>query len=96
MKHIGSVDKLLKRMRLLEIDHEPDGWPAVQMKDISKLCNLVENAVPSIDLLQARFERGQKLAMQDGKWHLFDKEGEGVTSGKTLRDILLNLIWMDF
>src|SRR5690554_207214 len=31
-------------MRSLEQDHEPDGWPAVQMRDLSALCDLVEAA----------------------------------------------------
>ena len=32
---------LLGRMRLLEQDHGPDGWPAVQMRDITALCDAV-------------------------------------------------------
>lgn len=35
---------LLGRMRALEADHARDGWPAVQMKDISALCQMVEGA----------------------------------------------------
>ena len=34
-----NLAKLLKRMRLLEVDHAPDGWPAVQMRDITALCD---------------------------------------------------------
>lgn len=30
-----------------------------------------------------------------GEWCLFDKEGNGVIGGETLRDILSGLIWMD-
>lgn len=33
------TNDLIERMRLLEVDHEPDGWPAVQMRDISALCD---------------------------------------------------------
>lgn len=33
---------IVSRMRLLEADHKPDGWPAVQMRDISALCNMIE------------------------------------------------------
>lgn len=44
---IGSVSAvsstaLLGRMRLLEKDHESDGWPAVRMCDISTLCDEIE------------------------------------------------------
>ena len=28
---------LLDRMALLEVDHEPDGWPAVQLQDITAM-----------------------------------------------------------
>lgn len=38
----GSLDALVGALRLLEFDHEPDGWPAVQMKDISELLDLVD------------------------------------------------------
>lgn len=36
------MSDLIERMRSLEQDHEPDGWPAVQMRDISALCDVVE------------------------------------------------------
>ena len=33
---------LIDRMRALQADHEPDGWPAVQMRDITALVGMVE------------------------------------------------------
>lgn len=33
---------IVSKMRLLEADHKPDGWPAVQMREISALCNMIE------------------------------------------------------
>jgi len=33
---------LIKRMEMLAADHEPDGWPAVQMKDIAALCEEIK------------------------------------------------------
>ena len=41
--------KLVKRMRSLEADHEPDGWPAVRMRDITALCD-------AVDTLQQRYD----------------------------------------
>ena len=35
-------EQLIKRMRLLEQDHKPDGYPAVQMRDISALLDMLE------------------------------------------------------
>ena len=37
-----TLDELLARMRLLEIDHEPEGWPAVQMREITALCDEID------------------------------------------------------
>jgi hypothetical protein len=36
------MNDLIERMRLLERDHEPDGWPAVQMRDITALLDALE------------------------------------------------------
>lgn len=60
-----------------------------------KTCPYRKDFIPALDLLQVRLERGEYLKKQDGLWWIFDADGEGVTSGKDLRDILLNLIWMD-
>lgn len=35
---------LLCRMRGYEVDHTPDGWPAVKMRDVSALCQMIEGA----------------------------------------------------
>ena len=90
-----KTTKLLKKMRDLEADHAPNKYPPVRMSEISTLCDLVENAVPSIDLLQTRLERGEYLKKQDGRWWLFEAGGEGVVSGKSLGDILISLIFLD-
>lgn len=31
------IASVIQRLRLLEQDHDPDGWPAVQMRDITAL-----------------------------------------------------------
>lgn len=36
------MEELLMRMRLLEVDHEPDGWPAVEMRDITALLDEID------------------------------------------------------
>lgn len=38
------MDDLVERLRLLEQDHEPDGWPAVRMRDITALLAALEAA----------------------------------------------------
>lgn len=84
---------LLARLHLLEEDHEPDGWPAVRMHDISSLLYFVESAIPSLDLLQSHLDKGAYLSYQDNMWHLFRANGDGIVSGKNIREILMNLIW---
>jgi len=51
------VYSLVSRMRGLEIDHPPDGWPAVQMEEISSLCNLIEKLCLEVLVSRADSER---------------------------------------
>ena len=59
------------------------------------MINNAEDLIPAIDLLEARMEKGEYLEKQDGRWHLFEPSGDGVVSGKNLRELLVNLIFMD-
>lgn len=92
---VVDVDELVRSCRLLEADHEPDGWPAIQMWQISALCKAIEESIPSLDILQTRLEQGAEIIYQDGQWILFDKDGECVCLGKTIRKMLMNLIFVD-
>lgn len=38
-----DYQELIERLRVLEIDHEPNGWPAIQMRDISAMCDAIES-----------------------------------------------------
>lgn len=51
----GTETPLVERMRGLEVDHTPDGWPAVRMREISELCDEIER-------LQAKLAEAQKDA----------------------------------
>ena len=58
---------LICRLRLLELDHVPDGWPAIRMRDVSALldqvqlmrgqrgvlCGLLRECVKVIDTIEA-------------------------------------------
>jgi hypothetical protein len=37
-----SVQLIVGRVRELEIDHEPEGWPAVKMKMLSRMADEIE------------------------------------------------------
>jgi hypothetical protein len=55
--------KLVEELRLLEVDHEPSGWPAVQMRQISALCDEVDRRFGIVgELLVARRERDESRA----------------------------------
>ena len=36
------VERLVMRCRELEMDHEPNGWPAIQMRDVTALCSEID------------------------------------------------------
>tara|TARA_A100001015_G_C14705217_1_gene599878 strand:+ start:91 stop:366 length:276 start_codon:yes stop_codon:yes gene_type:complete len=38
----NTIDSLVMRCRTLEADHDPDGWPAIQMRDVSQLCDALD------------------------------------------------------
>jgi len=50
---------------------------------------------PVFDILESLLQRGCTIQEQDDRWWLFDKDGEGVISGQTLRDMCVNLVMMD-
>ena len=54
-----EVERIVMRCRTLEEDHHPDGWPAVQMKDITALCDEVER------LKTFKFELGDTVMVKD-------------------------------
>ena len=37
-----KIEEFVAKMRSYEQDHGPDGWPAIQMKDVSALCSIIE------------------------------------------------------
>jgi hypothetical protein len=37
-----KVDEFVKQMRSLEADHAPNGFPTIQMRDVSRLCSIIE------------------------------------------------------
>lgn len=88
-----DTDELIKRMRTLEIDHEPDGWPAVQQRDISALCDAVEGNNKALDRLQSIIDRGPNIIKYKNEYFLCD--GARIVRGDTVRTMLQNLIFTD-
>jgi len=90
-----KAEDILEDIRGYEVDHNPNGWPAIQMKQVSELCDLVESVVPGLDILQKHMEKGAYIAQQDGEWHLFAKDGVGIVSGSSIRNLIINLVFSD-
>ena len=42
----------IERLRGFEIDHEPDGWPGVRMRQISAMCDAVESLLAENERLK--------------------------------------------
>lgn len=51
--------ELIERLRSFEVDHQPDGWPAIQMKYVSALLDALEQAQAERAALQADLDAHQ-------------------------------------
>ena len=89
---IGDLN-FLDSMRSIMDDHEPDGWPAIQTKDVSRLVAIVDGLIPVLDRLEQWLARGARIVYQDNEWHIFKASGDGVVSGNTIRELLIELIF---
>ena len=65
-------------LRGFEIDHSPDGWPAVRMHEISAMCDAVESLLAENERLNAEIDKyhdapvvAYRHLMEDG-WEYFD------------------------
>ena len=94
-REASAVEQLVSSCREYEIDHEPDGWPAIQMRDVSALCDAVDSVVPGIDRLEDRLLAGCEITRQESRWYLHDRGGEYITSGDTLRQLIINVVFID-
>jgi hypothetical protein len=91
-----DVETLLTSMQSLAEDHEPEGWPAVQTKDITALMELIDKSIPSLDLMEARLRAGQRIEVgSNDNIQLVGLDGSVEASGKTLRQLMMQLIWLD-
>ena len=72
-----TIDELTKRLR-----HDIDaGDKDINQDDVLALCDAIHGMIPALDLLQKRLEDNCKIRQQEGRWCLFDRTGEGITSG---------------
>jgi hypothetical protein len=56
---------------------------------------MTDDLYPVFELLETRLEQGYYFSKQGNRWWLFDPAGEGHCSGRTIRELLTNLIFVD-
>ena len=65
---------LIERMRGFEVDHEPDGWPGIRMREVSALCDALEAAQKRISEVETALEDCNHHAKMMRMWN-----GQGWT-----------------
>ncbi|RDH86382.1 MAG: hypothetical protein DIZ78_09440 [endosymbiont of Escarpia spicata] len=92
-----SKTDLVKRLRVkagvMEMGEKiPWGSDTALMREAA---HALENMIPGIDRLEDRLQDGCELIRQESRWYLYDRNGEYVTSGDTLRDAIISVIFID-
>jgi len=67
------MSEAIERLRLLESDHSPDGWPAVQMRDITSVLDELDamhaaRAATEIEPYASMAARIGKLTAENREW----------------------------
>lgn len=89
-----TTTEFLDSMRSLKDDHEPDGWPAIQMRDVTRLVEIIDGLVPVLDRLEEWFAKGAYIDRPDGtRWVLLDKNHKPIVSGRSIFSMLAELIF---
>ena len=49
---MDDYEELIEWLRGFEIDHSPDGWPAIRMREISAMCDAIESLLAENERLK--------------------------------------------
>lgn len=52
----------------------------------------VDEIIPGLDIIEEYLSNGAKIKWQDELWWVFDKNGDGLYCGSTIRKLLVNII----
>lgn len=74
--------ELIDRVRTFEIDHKPDGWPAIRMRDISALADALEEAERKLEIAIVVMEN---LVAVKGRYHTEQAYNRIVEALKVLK-----------
>ena len=82
----GSLDALVSALREFELDHMPDGYPCVMMKDISALLDIIDTVRIVAFIQGAKFweERSSGGTMWQADQILTEEEARRKLKNKTL------------
>lgn len=69
------MSDLVSEMRGFEVDHTPDGWPAIRMHEVSALCDEVERLEAEL----AACKKVMRDAWEDSDWLLISNYFAGET-----------------
>ena len=76
-----EIDALTERMRGFDASHEPHGWPAVQMRDITSLCNTIAQLRGEAGVLRALLLQALGVIEVDIRCDCDDVESLTVLAG---------------
>lgn len=82
--------ELIQRMYALTADHEPEGWPAVQMKDITELLERIAELEEIVDILSRKELAQENASLYNLLAHI--RAAAGDPEGKLMQDELVKHI----
>lgn len=87
----GSMMSLVVRLRSAVAHMAPHQREREQGKLILDCCDVVGGAVRAIAHLEACLEEGAKIEKQDGQWHIFAADGEGLKTRDSLAELIADI-----
>ena len=86
-----ALDRLVQRLFLARAHMAPHQKEREQGKLILECCEVLGGAVLSIAHLEECLDAGAKIEKQDGQWHIFAADGNGIKCRDTLSELLTDL-----
>lgn len=91
-----QIDKYLPRPQLKKYFYDPvkNTVSLAEGEIEGNLITLVnvEEMLSILDFLPRLWKEGHKTVEQDGRWWLFDSNGESIISGDTFRQLCVNIL----
>lgn len=87
----GRMTRLVQRLFVARAHMAPHQKEREQGDLILECCDVVGGAVLSMAHLLDCLEDGAKIEKQDGQWHIFAADGNGIKCRETLEDLLTDI-----